>query len=343
MKTNIVPSTKLVSMSSSKMQSLSCDRFYFWQWVLDLVPKKLNMAFWFGTVMHAAFKAMVTTKKYKNICKIMDEASKIEIAKYALVAEDSVEIQLQLSIMKIIIKVYLEEYSSRITQLSETRTEEMFATKLTESPVIYEGTIDSYGYKRSKPVLIERKTTSTISDDFFKLLKFDIQINGYAQAIKSELLGEYPTHCIYEAFRKPKIKVRKDESPKDFLIRLEEDLHARKDWYYVSHRHMFGKHSIMEAFTDIERATAQLYSKYKQLSTAQLLNPYYWPRRQKQCLSYGVCPYFILCKNCQKYPLYLKLYQQRELRYENEQKELADKPLKMEEPKLKLKPKHYKK
>ncbi len=327
MKTYIHPSIKLLTVSSSKLADTSCDRYYFWMWVLNLAPKKLSIPLWFGTVMHAAFDALVKPKLHKRIYRIMDAASKEEISKHALVAEDSSEIQLQLDIAKTIIKVYLDEFASKITFLDNIQTEVTFATKLAESPVIYEGTIDAFGTKGSKIILVERKTARIVNDILFALLKFDPQINGYAHAIKHEILGKYPSRCDYTAFRKPQIRVNKNESVAKFITRLEADLHKRKDWYYMTFKHNFGQRSITEAMTDIEQNTAELHLKYKRLTTKQLLSPYSWPRRRSHCLWYGACPYIILCKNCEKYHLYSKLFQPRELRYKLEHDELSKKPL----------------
>lgn len=316
-------------MSSSKLASTSCDRYYFWMWILNLVPRRLNIALWFGDVMHSAFEALVLPKLHKKIYKIMDAASKAHIAKYALVSEDSAEIQLQLKIAKTIIKVYLEEFGHEIVALKNLQTEVPFAIKLHKSPVIYEGTVDSFGTRQSKIILVERKTTKIISDVFFGLLKFDVQINGYAQAIKEAILGKYPSRCDYTAFRKPQIRVNKKETVEAFLIRLEKDLHTRKEWYYVTHPHIFGKQSIGRVMNDIEVTTSELHAKYQRLSRKELLDPANWPRRRSHCLWYGACPYILLCKNCDKYPLYLKMFQQRELRYDLERKEISKKPLQL--------------
>lgn len=328
MKIQIYPSTKLVTMCSSKMNSTNCDRYYFWNWVLNLVPRKLNMPLWFGHVMHTGFEAIANPKLRKKVYKIMEVASKKEISKYALIADDSAELQLQLKIAKLIIKVYLEEYSDKLDLLKNKKTEIPFALQLKESPVLYEGTIDSHGTKKSKIIIVERKTAKTLDSNFFGLLKLDIQINGYAQAIKEIISGKYPAQCYYTAFRKPQIRVTKKETVKQFLIRLEKDLHTRKEWYYVTFKHNFGESSILEVMNDIEKTTAELYHKYNTLTTKQLLNPYYWPRRRSHCLWYGICPYVILCKNCSQFKLYLRFFQQREIRYDSEYKELSKKPLK---------------
>lgn len=326
MLSQINPSIKLLTMCSSKLAATKCSRYYFWQYVMNLVPKKLNIALWFGHVMHNAFETLADTKLHNNIYKIMDKASKKYISEYALVAEDSSEIQLQLIIAKLMIKVYIEEYKHTIKQINNLQTEVAFAIELKKSPVIYEGTIDAFGTRKSTSILIERKTAKVVSDVFFALLKFDIQINGYAEAIKS-ITGTYPTQCEYTAFRKPQIRINKKESQAQFLKRLEEDLRTRKDWYYTTFKHKFGKHSISEVVADIEQTTLELHLKYQRLTTKELLDPYNWPRRRSHCLWYGACQYIILCKDCNKYHLYLRMFQQREIRYNTEYAELSKKTI----------------
>ena len=340
MKTDIIPSIKLLSMSSSKMKNTICDRYYFWQWVLNLTPRKLNIPLWFGSVMHAAFEVMPLASGRRNIYKIMDAESKKIISEHALVSDDAPEIKLQLNIAKTLIKVYLEECKQDLNYLSDTHTETPFAFRLKETSVMYEGTVDAYGKHHKKLAMVERKTARTINDDFFAILKFDIQINSYAQSLYKSI-GQLPSECNYVAFRKPQKRVKKNQTQDDFIEELEADFHERKDWYYVSQIHKFGKNSVSEVINDIERTVSELHHKYKTLSTEQLLDPAYWPRKQSQSLHYGACQYLILCKNCRKYPLYLRLYQQRELRYPKEYEELAAAPIKHAKRKLKHKTRKY--
>ena len=318
----ITPSTKLVSMSSSKLQDLDCLRLYFWHWVLNLTPKKMNIPLWFGSVMHVGFALMMKHKSLKSIHKAMEKESRTYIKKYPLVSEDESEIQLQLKIAKIIIKVYRKHCKIMIPEDKKIYTETHFELPLEQAPVIYEGTMDSY-WKQSKNkiILLENKTAKTINDFLFMRLKLDTQINGYAQYIKIKH-GKYPARCNYTAYRKPQIRVTKNETVKKFLVRLEKDLIERKDWYFVTYPHKFGKRSVSEVMRDIEEQVLMLWLHYAALSEEETLNPYNWPRRKSRCLTYGICPYFNLCKNTKKYNLYLRMFQQRELRYENEKKEL---------------------
>lgn len=335
----IIPSVKLISMSSSKLQSLDCLRYYFWHWVLNLAPKKMSIPLWFGSVMHVGFALMFKHKPLKVIHKAMEKESRSFIKKYPLVSEDESEIQLQLKIAKIIIKVYRKHCAIMIPKDKKIYTETHFEIPLTQTNVIYEGTVDAYWKQsKSKIILIENKTAKTINDFLFMRLKLDPQINGYAHFIKSKH-GRYPARCNYTAYRKPQIRVTKKETVSQFLVRLKKDLIARKDWYFFTYPHRFGTRSVSEVMRDIEEQVMMLWLHYAKLSVEEILNPYNWPRRKSRCLTYGVCPYFNLCKNCKNYKLYSRMFQQREIRYDNEYKEL----LNYKEPRKKIKSKTKKK
>ncbi len=178
-------------MSSSKMKNTICDRYYFWQWVLNLTPRKLNIPLWFGSVMHAAFEVMPLASGRRNIYKIMDAESKKIISEHALVSDDAPEIKLQLNIAKTLIKVYLEECKQDLNYLSDTHTETPFAFRLKETSVMYEGTVDAYGKHHKKLAMVERKTARTINDDFFAYLQEEI-----AREIRLMEFAETESHAI---------------------------------------------------------------------------------------------------------------------------------------------------
>lgn len=321
----ITPSTKIVSVNSHKLQdSADCDRLYFWRWVLNLVPRKLNIAFWFGTMMHSGLEQLAWGKSYVHTIKVITKESKAYLKRQPPMAADVAEINIQFKIIKIMLKVYSEIRGKRMKDLKLAGTELHLKVPLKQSPIVYVGTLDAY-YKWARAlVLLEGKTAKSMDNDYFSRLKFDKQINGYAIGLR-EHEGKLPTRCLYTAFRKPQIRPRKKNKPEtipEFLKRLEEDLHEREDWYFVTYIHRFGKQSIAAVLQDIEWLTFDLYSKYNYLSVDRLLCPDCWPRNDHQCFVYGTCPYFRLCKHYKNYPLQFRFYQMRDIRYEEEQLEL---------------------
>lgn len=321
----ITPSTKLIAVNSHKLQdSADCDRLYFWRWVLNLVPIKLNISFWYGSMMHLGLELLAWGKSYAYTVKEVKKASKEYLKKQPPMAADVSEIDIQLKIVLIMLKVYSEIRGKKMKGLKLAGTEIHLRTPLKQSPVLLVGTLDAYYKQIRKLILLEGKTAKAMDNDYFSRLKFDKQINSYAIGL-NEHAGKYPTKCLYTAFRKPQIRPRKKKKPEtipEFLKRLEADLYKREDWYFVTYPHRFGKASVAAVLQDIEWLTFDLYSKYNYLSVDRLLSPDCWPRNDRQCFVYGTCPYFRLCKHYSNYPLQFRFYQMRDIRYDEEQLEL---------------------
>lgn len=322
--TIIRPSTRLLVVNVHKLQDTGCNRYYFWRWILNLVPKRLNLNFWFGSVMHRGWELMSWGKSLPQIYKGMVATSQECLLKDPPREGDKSELDIQLKMGKIMLAVYYELHKKRTAGLVLQGTELRYKKRLRTSPVDFVGTLDAYYKEKKALVLDEGKTASRLSDDSFRRLKFDKQINGYAIGLEA-MLGQCPVRCRYTVFRKPQIRPRKAKKPEtipQFLTRLEEDLHERADWYFVTYIHRFGRRSVAAVLEDIEWLTFDLYAKYNYLSKDQLLNPHNWPRNDNNCFTYGTCPYFGLCNHYDSYPLHFRFFRGRDIRYEGEGAEL---------------------
>lgn len=319
----IMPSTKLCMVGAHKIgDCMNCDRLYFWRWVMNLVPRRINLNFWFGGYIHKGCEICAFTKSRKAILKAMDEWSREYVKDYIVNSVDVQEMALQRRMGRIMFSVYMRLFADEIKTFEILDTELMFRFKLRKSGLWYIGRLDSYGKEGKIIILREYKTASRIDAAYFKRLKFDKQIHGYALGLK-HTIGRTPAKCDYIVFRKPSIHQRQTESEEQFLVRLEEDLLVRDDWYYITHTHRYGKHALRETLNDIEWKAFDLKAKYDYLTTRQLLNPYNWARNGRACLTYGTCPYFLLCSHTKTYELYLQFYRMRDIRYVEEQEELC--------------------
>jgi len=275
----IVPSIRLKSVGVHKIQDhMTCGRLYFWKWVLNLIPRRINIAFWFGSVMHKAneFIPLVGTMPLKKllpiIYKAMEKESKRASRGYIISPNIADEMALQFEIGKIMIAFYLRHFKDSLEEFKIIGTEVHFTKKLKQSPVIFQGTIDAYGKIGKRLALKEIKTAARISKEYFARLKFDKQINGYAIGVH-EIEGRYPSYCPYTVFRKPGIRVRKNETVPQFLKRLKGDLKKRADWYYIVEPLRFGKQSIYAVLQDIEQETFDMNCKYDFFKIKDLLDP----------------------------------------------------------------------
>ncbi len=316
----VIPSTKLLTVNSHKLSDTFCGRYYFWRWIMNLVPRSFNINFWFGSTMHTGIEEVGHGKKLPKIVKAMTKTDKDFIKKNAVPVALSQEVRVQRDISKALIKGYYKLAHEKMRGLKLGGTEIHFHSKLKNSSVVYEGTLDAWWKSCKRVILVEGKTSKAPNNDYFRRLKFDKQINGYADALY-RLTGKYPRYCYYTVFRKPQIRQRKTETPLQFYTRLQKDLIVRKDWYFIFYKHVFGKGSIKAVMNDIEWKTFDLAAKYDYLTKDQLLDKDNWPREDTQCFNYGTCPYFCLCRK-QRSSLYYRFFQMRDIRYPLEKKEL---------------------
>lgn len=336
----IYPSTSLLHCDVHKLNTTACKRKYWFRYILNLVPRGFNINFWYGSVLGEGVEVLLKTKDIKKALSAMRKKDKELLANEILLPEQREEIALQRSMLFIIVKVWAEAHKKYIDSVVLVKSEERFKIKLEQSPVYFEGTLDGQGHvvKSKKQIMFEIKSASSqyLNNDYFKHLLFDKQINGYAAGKKKSELIKFG-ECHYLVFRKPAIRVRQNEEVEEFLERLEDDLHDRADWYYIEYKHPFGIHAVEAAYQDIESLTFDLYCKYEFLKGEKILNPFKWGREDGQCFRYGKCRYFNLCKSVEKYPLKLKGFKSRELRYDLEPYEL-DKTHPITRPCLKMKP-----
>lgn len=322
-RTKIVPSTTLKTVCVHKLQDLTCLRLYFWHWILNLEPRKVNLNFWFGDMTHAG---AASHEKYPTAVAEMSNASKNFLRRYPIESEDKVEIKLQTHIAKLLLKTYLKSAQKRFKNIKILGTEVPFKYQLKSCPVLLEGTIDDYGKEDKDIVLLERKTATRIGDSYFKKLKADKQINAYCIGVStSALAGRRPRHCYYDVIRKPSLQMHKKDTVETFLARLEADLIKREDWYFFHYKHDFGKQSVDAVMQDIEGLTLDLHLRYQRLKKKDLLNPFNWPRNCDKCFDYGTCSYYPLCDKMEQWWLYLNLFMPRAIRYDTEHEELSEK------------------
>ncbi len=320
-----IPSIKLKCVGVHKIQDkMTCDRLYFWRWVLNLQPSRVNLNFWFGSLVHLGIELLCASEPFSIISKALDEESKRLLVPYTLDARNSEEVKVQLSIAKLILKVYNELNPCIFKGYTVRATEVRYKRRLELSPVDLIGTLDLVLEKTRQLSLSEHKTATRITQEYFTRLKFDKQINSYAIGAAQEF-GKMPKNCLYNVFRKPSISRKQTETTDAFLTRFEDDLHARPKFYFLQENIPFGKRSVYAVLQDIEWAVFDLYSKYSFLNVDKLLNPFNWSRNDRACFNYGVCPYFLLCKNCHNYDLYLRYYMMRDIRHEEELEELSKK------------------
>jgi hypothetical protein len=318
----VIPSTKLKSINVHKLQdSMTCSRLYFWTWIYNLTPNRLQMPFWFGSCMHRAFEKLNQLAGLQVAIKEMQKESRKILKNLPLSGEELIETKLQLKVAETILNAYYDLYGVDHRK-GKVITEKSFNILLPISRCDFTGRLDAYRVIKTNNILDEYKTATRISNDYFARLLFDKQINGYAKGVE-HLTGTLPRYCNYWVIRKPTIRLKKEELPDEYIRRLKIDIYTRPEFYFIKEKVTFTKANVNAVMQDIDQEAFDLKCKFDFYNEKELLKPINWPRNDRACFNFGCCKFMPLCKAGKSYPLWLRLYKQRDIRYKNELNELS--------------------
>lgn len=328
-KNSITPSVRLRVVSVHKLQSLVCPRRYYWTFIRNLESKNLSSSFWWGTILGEAWEALLMGKDWK---KEMRKADK-KYCKNKRISTDELE---DMEVIRDIIITQIEcaQEQPIFKDFKIINTQEKFAVPL-KCGVTFCGTKDAVGTDQGVLTLFENKTTSQVTPAYLESLRYGKQVNGYAWSEIKERRENKVTQCRCCVFRKPALRVKKDQSIEEFKDEIRCDIMggvdyrgkkrvARPDHYYRWLKFKFGTKTVKDVGRDIEQETFDLLEKYARATEKQILDPYYWPRRENKCYEYSGCQFQALCKDVSRWEMYLGGFQQREMLYQEERKELLD-------------------
>ena len=327
MKNEIIPSVRLEVVSVHKLLALKCMRFYYWTFIRNLESKNLSIPLWWGSVHGEGWESALMGKDWRKAMKREDKKHckgkriSTDVAEDMDVIRSIIEIQIECGLQQPIVKDF------KITE-----TQSKFAVPL-KCGVTFCGTKDAVGTDQGVPTLFENKTASQVTPAYLESLRYGKQVNGYAWSEIKERRENRVTQCRCCVFRKPALRVKKDQSIEEFKDEIRCDIMggtdyrgkkraARPDHYYRWLKFTFGKKTVMDVGRDIEQETFDLLRKYEGASEKQILDPYYWPRRENKCSEYAGCQFQALCKDVSRWEMYLGGFKQREMLYKQEEEEL---------------------
>jgi len=324
----VIPSVRLKVVTVHKLWSMSCPRKYFWQWVLNLEPKKINLNYWYGSVWGEGFESLLLGKSLRQAYSAMDKESKRRTSRHTISDDDSYEIDLQMRLLKLFVKAVSTgphpEFDMKKMKMKSRQVVVSFPLKT--SGLTYYGTLEGLGTYCGKPVMFENKTAKSVNQVYFDRLAYDKQIHTYALARK-KTRETCPKKCCYCILRKVQKRIKKNQSEDEFIQEIADDLkdQEKREWYFILHPVTLGVTTLKETEYDLEMGAARLKGFYNGLTEARLLNPHYWEKNDSQCSAWRGCEYQILCRYPARWNIYMKhFFQMRELMYEEERKELRE-------------------
>lgn len=269
-------------MTASRMACLlDCPRKHYWRYECGLRRETDALALRFGTAWHAAMEARWQKLSFDDALKAalatasdFDEATVATLSGllagyYARWADDPV-------------KELCAEVEFR-SPLANSRTFDV-AGKIDGLGILHDGRL----------ALVEHKTTSADvgpDSDYWLRLRSNPQINQYVLAARS--LGWDVAAAVYDVARKPSIRVKKDETPEAFGIRLAEDAQARPEFYFAR-REVPILEDDLEEFGIQRLELARMILNFRAASRRSRLPHHGWPRHlaEMQC---RFCDYESFC------------------------------------------------
>jgi len=147
--------------------------------------------------------------------------------------------------------------------------------------------------KPDRLLILETKFKANWTQGYIDSLGLGLQTVSYIAAAHASL-PEKPSQMVYNLIRKPQLRIKKGETRKQFVTRVQDDIQTRRDFY-------FQRYKVSLSPSDISKATQRLRALISEFE-AWHRKCTLFPGEQDLCLNgeacsgkYGPCPYLERC------------------------------------------------
>ena len=285
-----------VSVSHSSLADFNkCKRYYKLRHMDLLFPKIKKSALRFGGIFHASVERMYKTGELQSsLSHIEEEISKVDTTFFG--QKDHSDLEWSKTVLVAASKAWFSRFY--LSDLEKGVEVIQLERKYRGLPIYN----PSSGYKSIKATLsfisdmvvrrpdglylVEYKTAAKIGDDYIAELDIDHQVSTYIFYLEMKL-KEKIQGILYRVLKKPGIRLRKKETPDQFLQRLESKFEGESKDYLI-------EYPLFRSRGEIKEFTKDLWDETQYLLSA--LRTKRWPRNTQSCVMYGRCEYFPLCK-----------------------------------------------
>lgn len=283
---------------SAMMMFMSCRTKYAARYLHHLVPMNRPRALSLGSAVHAGLEVWF---KSHNAQFAVDTA-----ASYAdLGPEDSVK-------AAEMVRMYTEEYEDddfvvidveRSFQVPLRHPE----TKRRSTMWDLAGKVDGLVEKNGKLYILEHKTTTAMTDDYWARVDIDSQIMTYAIALSQEL--KRPIYgAIYDVLRKPLLKMKQGETDEEFEARKaasktgrvqRKEAESALDFAARVRANLeptdFVRKTVVFNGSDLYDHWTRLWELGKDMAAVERGKGCVY-QNTSACLGFSTCPYLKLCR-----------------------------------------------
>lgn len=145
----------------------------------------------------------------------------------------------------------------------------------------FAGKFDAIARINGEDWIVDHKTTSDTSENYFRRLDLDSQISHYWAAAQE--MGLAPAGFLYDVLYKPNLRLRKGETPEEFGDRCFEEIRSNPGKYYRREHVVRLEHEMQSI-------------RHEALETIRQMKERKPVRNPNRCKDYNtMCTYFDVC------------------------------------------------
>jgi len=216
---------KQLFVSYSSMNSFrKCPRFYYWKHIRRLEKRSFKLPFVVGRIMHHGIQTLLSTpeKAMKILKKKYKEESQVARKEFLLSPVEEEDLAAQEFAVVGMLEAYKAQYSQFLKATEHIATEQVLQYELNKKVVVV-GKIDNVLLNQNNRWMWELKNLKSLDMDRINAIKTDPQSGLYFEVYnRLKKKADRLFGILYQIIRKPSIRQKKNESRREFLVRLQE-------------------------------------------------------------------------------------------------------------------------
>lgn len=294
MKKTIAKKKKKISAPHVSYSSITefqnCRKRYYFSRILGYTYKYQQPQFAIGQFFHLGLNNIYAKKKnpIDRTLKVYKITLKMWEKKLMLPPTKREEFYRFEAILYGMLKAYAAKYKSFIkkTKLFGSEIEINYTTK---QGTLFVGNVDNILIIKDKYYLHEVKTTKSLTMDYVKGIKTDLQAAFYMNAFNKSRKDIKISGLIYDVIMKPSIRLKKTETEQAFIERLYE--------YYMerSSHELFYMEKINRPVIKSSKLLSIIDGVQSDINVCKESGVYY--ENYKYCFIWGRCEFYDMCFN----------------------------------------------
>ena len=206
------------------------------QYIEGLTEKVISVPLEFGNAFHSALEYIQEGNSRDTVTWYLSNYAKQRLAIDRADPAERQELERVLGMAEVVVRRYSQYWEVKDKDKNYIFQEETFEQPITlpsGRTVKLRGRWDAVYQDDDGMWLQENKTKSQIDEQYLQAaLPQDLQTMLYCVSLRSRI-GVDPHGVLYNVARRPSLKQKQNESLKDFVGRIEEDILDRPEWYFM--------------------------------------------------------------------------------------------------------------